>query len=83
MANPHSGGKARGAGCPVCGRPSVTAWRPFCSKACADIDLGRWLGGAYAIPGAPAAPEDLAGAAGAGDATNGDGRPEDREEPEE
>jgi endogenous inhibitor of DNA gyrase (YacG/DUF329 family) len=24
--------------------------RPFCSKRCADIDLYRWLGGAYAIP---------------------------------
>ena len=25
-------------------------FRPFCSKRCADVDLGRWLKGAYAIP---------------------------------
>jgi endogenous inhibitor of DNA gyrase (YacG/DUF329 family) len=28
-------------------------YRPFCSKHCADIDLGRWLGGRYAVPGDP------------------------------
>jgi endogenous inhibitor of DNA gyrase (YacG/DUF329 family) len=26
------------------------AHRPFCSRRCADIDLGRWLKGVYAIP---------------------------------
>ncbi|HET6378263.1 MAG TPA: DNA gyrase inhibitor YacG [Methylocella sp.] len=36
--------------CPVCGKPAVFAFRPFCSKRCADIDLHRWLGGVYAIP---------------------------------
>jgi hypothetical protein len=25
-------------------------FRPFCSKRCADVDLGRWLGGGYRIP---------------------------------
>jgi hypothetical protein len=40
--------------CPVCGRPAAERWRPFCSKRCADVDLGRWLGGRYAIPGEPA-----------------------------
>ncbi len=30
-------------------------YRPFCSKHCADIDLGRWLGGRYAVPGEPVA----------------------------
>jgi len=30
---------------------SVKNYRPFCSRRCADIDLGRWLGGTYAIPG--------------------------------
>ena len=24
--------------------------RQFCSKRCADIDLGRWFSGSYAIP---------------------------------
>ncbi|MEM6847281.1 MAG: DNA gyrase inhibitor YacG [Pseudomonadota bacterium] len=36
--------------CPICGKPSVHAVRPFCSKRCADIDLHRWLGGHYAVP---------------------------------
>jgi endogenous inhibitor of DNA gyrase (YacG/DUF329 family) len=26
-------------------------YRPFCSKHCAEIDLGHWLGGRYAVPG--------------------------------
>ncbi|OCC04741.1 DNA gyrase inhibitor [Labrys sp. WJW] len=37
--------------CPICGKPSVEASKPFCSKRCADIDLSRWLKGVYAIPG--------------------------------
>ena len=36
--------------CPICGQPSSTAYRPFCSRRCADVDLGRWFGGAYRIP---------------------------------
>ena len=40
--------------CPICAKPGDVAWLPFCSKRCADIDLGRWLGGRYAIPGEPA-----------------------------
>jgi len=36
--------------CPICSLPSVTAYRPFCSRRCADLDLGKWLTGAYAIP---------------------------------
>lgn len=45
------------AGCAVCGRPIEPKFRPFCSARCADVDLGRWLQGRYAIPGAPS--EDL------------------------
>jgi len=37
--------------CPICKKPSDEAAKPFCSKRCADIDLGRWLKGSYAIPG--------------------------------
>ncbi|WP_034388191.1 DNA gyrase inhibitor YacG [Hellea balneolensis] len=37
--------------CPICKKPSNAAARPFCSKRCSDIDLGRWLKGNYAIPG--------------------------------
>jgi endogenous inhibitor of DNA gyrase (YacG/DUF329 family) len=44
--------------CVLCGKPQEEAYRPFCSKRCADIDLGRWLKGGYAIP---ARPEDEAG----------------------
>ncbi|MBN9063397.1 MAG: DNA gyrase inhibitor YacG [Rhizobiales bacterium 65-9] len=36
--------------CPICGKPADPAYKPFCSKRCADIDLNRWLKGAYAIP---------------------------------
>jgi endogenous inhibitor of DNA gyrase (YacG/DUF329 family) len=36
--------------CPICGKPSVADHVPFCSVKCADIDLGRWLGGEYRIP---------------------------------
>jgi endogenous inhibitor of DNA gyrase (YacG/DUF329 family) len=36
--------------CPICGKPSVQAFHPFCSARCADIDLHRWLSGAYVIP---------------------------------
>ena len=36
--------------CPICRKETVSEYRPFCSKRCADVDLGRWLSGAYAIP---------------------------------
>jgi uncharacterized protein len=44
------------ADCPICGKPAGERFNPFCSKRCADVDLGRWLKGGYAIPGAPANP---------------------------
>jgi endogenous inhibitor of DNA gyrase (YacG/DUF329 family) len=36
--------------CPICGKETEAKYRPFCSRRCADIDLGRWLTGGYAIP---------------------------------
>jgi hypothetical protein len=42
---------ARIARCPSCGEPAVHEHRPFCSRRCADLDLARWLGGRYVIPG--------------------------------
>ncbi len=36
--------------CPICGEPTDRKYRPFCSRRCADRDLGRWLTGSYAIP---------------------------------
>lgn len=45
-----SGRKKR---CPICKiKEPVETYRPFCSKRCADVDLSKWLGGAYAIPSA-------------------------------
>lgn len=37
--------------CPICGKPTQPAFRPFCSKRCADVDLSRWFNGVYAVPG--------------------------------
>ena len=37
--------------CPICKKPAVTDFRPFCSKRCKDVDLHRWLSGVYVIPG--------------------------------
>ncbi|WP_425417492.1 DNA gyrase inhibitor YacG [Oricola indica] len=36
--------------CPECGKESKRETYPFCSQRCKDIDLNRWLSGAYAIP---------------------------------
>jgi endogenous inhibitor of DNA gyrase (YacG/DUF329 family) len=44
------------ADCLVCGKPQAPAFKPFCSKRCADVDLNRWLKGGYVIPGGPAGP---------------------------
>ena len=55
--------------CPVCRRPiqggaEVDRFRPFCSKRCADVDLGRWLTGSYAIPAAETGDESESEAGG-------------------
>ncbi|WP_323786081.1 DNA gyrase inhibitor YacG [Thalassovita sp.] len=36
--------------CPICSEKTDPKFRPFCSERCADIDLGRWMSGKYAIP---------------------------------
>lgn len=36
--------------CPICKKPTVPTYRPFCSRRCADIDLGKWLTESYTIP---------------------------------
>ena len=41
---------AKAAPCVICGKPQSPEKKPFCSPRCADIDLGRWLKGSYAIP---------------------------------
>ena len=44
--------------CPICGAPWEPAFRPFCSRRCADVDLARWLRGGYAVPGRADVDED-------------------------
>ena len=51
-------GAERKHACSICGRqvaarPANGAF-PFCSPACKLVDLGKWLDGAYRIPGPPA-----------------------------
>lgn len=43
--------------CPICGKETKRDFRPFCSRRCADVDLGRWLSGQYAVPSED--PEDI------------------------
>lgn len=56
------GGGARGqsgaGACLICGKGVERDYRPFCSKRCADVDLNRWLNGAYRIAGPPIADVD-------------------------
>ncbi|MEP1209052.1 MAG: DNA gyrase inhibitor YacG [Rhizobiaceae bacterium] len=37
--------------CPQCKQPSQRSSYPFCSKRCADLDLGAWLNGSYRLSG--------------------------------
>ena len=44
--------------CPICGKPSHPKYRPACSSQCSYVDLGRWLGEQYRIPGPPLEMDD-------------------------
>jgi endogenous inhibitor of DNA gyrase (YacG/DUF329 family) len=50
--------------CPICSTEFAVAKLddlpsfPFCSDRCRLIDLGRWIDGAYAIPGPPGSGTD-------------------------
>ena len=44
--------------CPICGKPEDAKLRPFCSRRCADVDLGRWLTEQYVVPGPLDTPEE-------------------------
>ncbi len=47
--------------CPICGKDvSDMKYRPFCSKRCADIDLGNWFNGKYKFEATELDDEDLA-----------------------
>ena len=43
-------GHPQKATCPLCQQPAEALYRPFCSRRCAQLDLGKWLTGGYAIP---------------------------------
>jgi len=36
--------------CPICDKESNAQYRPFCSRRCADVDLGKWLSESYRAP---------------------------------
>ena len=44
--------KAAKGGCPICGKPTVPTFKPFCSSRCKQLDLHRWLSESYRIPDA-------------------------------
>ncbi len=48
-----SGTAAHPKPCPICKKPAVEKFRPFCASRCADVDLGRWLTEGYAVPVRP------------------------------
>lgn len=56
--------------CPICGKDTHEEVRPFCSKRCADVDLGRWLNGQYAVPSQD--PDDIEAAIEAAEAAGTD-----------
>ena len=37
--------------CPICDKKTDQKYRPFCSRRCADLDLGNWLDDRYRAPG--------------------------------
>ena len=43
-------GHSQKAVCPLCEQPAKAPHTPFCSRRCAQLDLGKWLTGDYTIP---------------------------------
>lgn len=35
--------------CVMCKHVAIERFKPFCSKRCADLDLGKWLNGSYVV----------------------------------
>ncbi len=44
--------------CPICNKPATPEHKPFCSRRCAEVDLGRWMTNSYTLP--DTTPEDEA-----------------------
>ena len=58
--------KTSAARCPLCVKLTELAFKPFCSKRCANIDLGRWLKEGYRVPTDEGPTEDESGGEGRG-----------------
>lgn len=58
MDKTKKGAAIKGPSCPMCQKPVSEEFRPFCSRRCADIDLGKWLSGSYVIAGGNADAEE-------------------------
>lgn len=50
------GDELTGRKCVMCKHPAIKKYRPFCSKRCADLDLGKWLNESYVV--SDATPQD-------------------------
>ena len=61
------GVRVSAAKCVRCAEPVQPRFRPFCSKRCADIDLGSWFGERYRVATEEAPKDAPAGAAYGGD----------------
>ena len=62
MADKNSSGLK----CPTCGEPAAApapaggkSPRPFCSSRCAEVDLGHWFQGKYAVAAVDAADDTI------------------------
>ena len=42
--------KPKGTKCPQCGAMAEKPHTPFCSRRCAQLDLGKWLNEDYRVP---------------------------------
>ena len=49
--------------CPICEKSGTVEYQPFCSKRCANIDLGRWLKEGYVVPTDEAPADEESGGA--------------------
>lgn len=80
MPEDTSGTDGAGLACPICSEPAAPpaekggrSPRPFCSRRCADIDLGRWFQERYAIPAVEGSDDSIV------ESLAGAGRPPEQE----
>ncbi len=51
--------KAKSGTCPLCRKPEMEGFAPFCSRGCKDRDLLKWLGEGYKMPGPSVEYDDM------------------------